>query len=93
VVPTITLLKEKANYIKEKELLRAMRRISKLTDKDRKAIEILANSIVNQLLHEPIAELKRSSQNGKAPIYAEAIQTLFNLVPTEQEENHKEGLC
>lgn len=93
VVPTITLLKEKANYIKDKELLRAMRKIGKLTDKDKKAIEILANSIVNQLLHEPISELKKSSQTEKGTLYTEAIQTLFNLKPAIKEENDKEGLC
>ncbi|MBC7326029.1 MAG: glutamyl-tRNA reductase, partial [Moorella sp. (in: Bacteria)] len=57
VVPTIAALKQRAEQIKQNELRRAFNRLGELSPHEKKVIGSLANSIVNQLLHTPIARL------------------------------------
>lgn len=79
VVPTIIAYKEKVMSIKDTEVKRAMNKLGNISDKDRKTVESLANSIVNQLIHEPIVNLKESSTTHQGHMYAEIFQNLFNL--------------
>ncbi|NLC77661.1 MAG: glutamyl-tRNA reductase [Clostridia bacterium] len=85
VVPTIVALREKAQAIKEQELDRAFRRLPGLSEKEKKVIGSLANSIVNQLLHSPIVNLKEYANTRQGHLYTETLQNLFDLdVPDEQ---------
>lgn len=79
VIPTIVALKKLGEEIKEKELRRAFNRLGELSDYERKVISSLANSIANQLLHEPVRRLKDLAMTSQGSLYAEAIQELFNL--------------
>ncbi len=96
VIPTITALKEKGNYIKEKEAEKAIRKLGAISEKEKRVIYSLANSIVNQLLHTPIANLKKSAHGHKGSLYKEALQELFELEVDEQNEqkelNNREGM-
>lgn len=79
VVPTIVALREKAQKIKERELEKTLRRLSDLSEKEQKAVTSLANSIVNQLMHTPIVNLKAYATSDEGPIYTETLQNLFEL--------------
>jgi len=93
VVPTIVALREKANAIKERELERAFRRLPKLSDRERKVICSLANSIVNQLIHYPIVNLKEYANTRQGHLYTEVLQNLFDLdVPDEENRLLREQL-
>ena len=59
VVPTIVGLRDKAERICRRELDRTFGSLKHLGDDERKSIEAMAEAIVNKLLHEPIARLKR----------------------------------
>jgi glutamyl-tRNA reductase len=59
VVPTIVGLRDKAARICRRELDRTFGALKHLGDDERKSIEAMAEAIVNKLLHEPIARLKR----------------------------------
>jgi glutamyl-tRNA reductase len=59
VVPTIVGLRDKAARICRRELDRTFGALKNLGDDERKSIEAMAEAIVNKLLHEPIARLKR----------------------------------
>lgn len=85
VVPTIVALREKAQAIKEKELERAFNRLAPLTSREKKVISSLASSLVNQLLHEPVVNLKEYSTTYQGHLYAEVLQKLFNLKVPEEE--------
>ncbi|MGI6226564.1 MAG: glutamyl-tRNA reductase [Peptococcales bacterium] len=89
VIPTITALKKQGEYIKTKELERALRRLSHLSEKEKRVVSSLANTIINQLLHAPITNLKKQAHKDNGPIYAEAIQTLFGL---DNNPQNKEAL-
>ncbi|ACX52370.1 glutamyl-tRNA reductase [Ammonifex degensii KC4] len=79
VVPLIAALKERGEEIKQRELKRALNRLGPLTPQQQKAVLSLANSLVNQLLHDPIVRLKELALTTRGHVYAEALQELFNL--------------
>lgn len=78
-VPTITALKKWGDEVKQKELRRALNRLGDLSDHDKKVVCSLANSIVNQLLHVPVAQLKNYALTTEGHLYTEILQNLFNL--------------
>jgi len=86
VVPVITALKEKAEAIKQTELRRAFNRLGRVDPRQERIITRLADSIVNQLLHDPIVNLKRLVAEGDGSQYAAALQRLFGLTPAPQIE-------
>jgi glutamyl-tRNA reductase len=55
----------------------------RLNEEDRKNIEILAASIVNKILHDPIISLKEESQDYAAIPYVAALRRLFKLEDEE----------
>ena len=81
VVPTIVSLKEKAEEIVRGELDKSSAWMQNLTAEDRNNIEILAGSIINKILHDPIISLKEESQDYAAIPYVAALRRLFRLEP------------
>lgn len=79
VVPTIVSLREKVDGIIKGELEKTASWIQNLTQEDRKQMEILLNSIVNKILHDPITSLKEESQDKIAVPYIAALRRLFRL--------------
>jgi len=79
VVPTISALKQRGEEIKQRELERALNRLGNLSDHDKKVVCSLAGSIVNQILHTPVAQLKNYALTTEGHLYAEVLQNLFCL--------------
>ncbi|MGI9862577.1 glutamyl-tRNA reductase [Moorella naiadis] len=79
VVPTIVALKEKASAIKDAEVRRACNRLGELTPRQQNIIAAMANTIVNQLLHEAVVNLKTAALTSRGHLYTEALQQLFGL--------------
>lgn len=79
VVPTISALKKWGEEIKQKELRRALNRLGELSEHDRKVVGSLANSIVNQILHIPVTQLKKYALTVEGHLYTEILQNLFEL--------------
>jgi len=79
VIPTVAALKMKGETIKKQEITRAINRLGELTDHDRKVITSMANSIVNQLLHDPVVMLKQYALTPDGKNFREAVEKLFKL--------------
>ncbi len=88
VIPTVVALKKRGEEIKQKELWRALNRLGNLSDRERKVIGSMANSIVNQLLHEPVTRLKKLALTPEGHFYSDALQKLFAL-ETETEADRE----
>ncbi|GAB6157770.1 glutamyl-tRNA reductase [Desulfotomaculum varum] len=96
VVPTISALKKLGEEIKQRELQRAFNRLGDVTERERKIIGSLANSIVNQLLHNPVIKIKQAALTPEGHLYIEIAQNIFNLnvegkplqrsIPSEQKK-------
>ncbi|WP_227766203.1 glutamyl-tRNA reductase [Zhaonella formicivorans] len=93
VVPTIISLKEKATQIKEMELAQALRRLSGLSEKEKNIVASMANSIVNQLIHDPIVNLKKYASTHQGHLYTEILQNLFNLEVKEESSRLNDVTC
>ncbi len=90
IVPTISALKKWGEEIKQKELKRALNRLGELSEHDRKVVCSLANSIVNQILHLPVTQLKSYALTTEGHLYTEILQNLFNLdVPGQKPKKQK----
>ncbi|MDD4334244.1 MAG: glutamyl-tRNA reductase [Desulfotomaculaceae bacterium] len=91
VIPTIATLKNWGEEIKRKELQRALNRLGELSEHDRKVVSSLANSIVNQMLHVPITQLKKYALTVEGHLYTEIMQNLFDLdVPGQKSKKQLE---
>jgi glutamyl-tRNA reductase len=79
VVPTIVALREKAETIRQREINKTFSQLAHLSDADREAIEVLTESIVNKVLHDPIITLKRKAERETCHSFVDHTQQLFNL--------------
>jgi glutamyl-tRNA reductase len=79
VVPAVIGLRRKAEAIREQELAKLFARLGPLADGEREAIEAMASSIINKLLHTPIVRLKQASQAKGGGRYLQALRDLFSL--------------
>jgi len=79
VVPAIVSLRDKAAAIIAGELERSNGWLRNLRPEDREGMELLAQAIVNKLLHDPMTCLKEESQEGAARAYVAALRRLFRL--------------
>lgn len=79
VVPTIRALREHFGAVARAEAERTLRRLGSVAEKERREIELLAESIVNKLLHQPLTSLKREAESQ--PLL-DAVRTLFALPET-----------
>jgi len=79
VVPTISVLKKKAEGIRISESDKAFSKLQNLSPKDKNLINALTAGIVNKLLHEPIVRVKESADEKSGYIYTESLRYLFGL--------------
>jgi glutamyl-tRNA reductase len=73
VVPGIALLRDHAEYLRQQEILKTLKKMPHISEDDIAHIEVLSRSIVKKLLHHPIITIKED------PIYLETMLKLFNL--------------
>ena len=86
VVPVISALKNHGETIKQNELKKAFNRLGKVSERERDIITALANSVVNQLLHFPVVNLKEMAVSNQGHLYAEVVKKLFGLQLADEEQ-------
>ncbi|MBI2881331.1 MAG: glutamyl-tRNA reductase [Candidatus Tectomicrobia bacterium] len=79
VVPTIVSLRERAEAVRQQELEDLRAKLRTLSPEEEQAVHILTVSLVNKLLHAPIAELKKRASTEDAPTYLRVARSLFHL--------------
>ncbi len=89
ITPTVAALKQRGEDIKQKEINRVFNRMDGLTEREKKVISSMANSIVNQLLHDPVVQLKHYALSHQGHLYCEILQNLFNLEVAGQQRRHE----
>jgi glutamyl-tRNA reductase len=86
VVPVISALKNHGETIKQNELKKAFNKLGKVSEREREIINALANSVVNQLLHFPVVNLKEMAVSNQGHLYAEVVKKLFGLQLADEEQ-------
>jgi glutamyl-tRNA reductase len=79
VVPTIVSLRRKAEEIRQTEIRRTLCQLDSLAAEQIDALQVLTQSIVNKVLHDPILYLKRTSSKTKKDLYLDVARRLFRL--------------
>lgn len=84
VIPTLVALQHRGEEIKDYQIEHALSKMGAITAKQEKVIRSMASSIVNQLLHTPITNLKEFATTRQGHLYTEILQNLFNLDVDEE---------
>lgn len=79
LTPTIVALRERCRAVVRQELERTMPRLSGLGESDKRALEAMADAIVNKLLHKPLTQLKRGADAPDGAQLIDAARRLFEL--------------
>lgn len=90
VVPTIVSLRQKLTALKDAELERVLRENPDLPPEAQKAVERLAHSLINKVLHEPTNSLRESTNTGAHGALTSAVRSLFALGDDEMTRRLKE---
>ena len=81
--PTIVALVERGQHIMEEELAKTLHRLGPVDEDTRKALEIMADSLVRRFNHEPISFLKDRFHESTNPEYTlqavDTIRRVFDL--------------
>ncbi len=77
VVPTIVALRDKIETIRRAELEKALASLQDQAPRHRALLDALTSSIVNKILHAPLASLKR--EGGDDADLAASVRRLFDL--------------
>ena len=77
--PLIGELRQAFLNVASAEADRAAKKLQVEDRRQRQTLELMAESIVNKLLHGPVTELKKSAETGDDAVLAEATRRLFRL--------------
>lgn len=77
--PTIRRLKERADELKEDELLRLLKRLDQLDERSQAEIRVSFNRLINKLLHPPLESLRGEAQSGAPHGLLDALRKLFQI--------------
>ena len=92
VVPTIVALREKAEQIRQGELKKTFGPLDPLQEDLAKSLEVVTQSIVNKVLHDPILFLKRTSGKARKDLYLDTARKMFNLDADQSEAQTEEDV-
>lgn len=92
VVPTIVALREKAEQIRQGELKKTFGHLDPFPEDLAKALQVVTQSIVNKVLHDPILFLKRTSSKARKEFYLDTARKMFNLDAEQSEAQGEEDV-
>jgi glutamyl-tRNA reductase len=90
VTPTIVSLRRKFDEVRQAEVAKALSALGTADPKTRKVVESLASSILNKVLHAPIASLKREADGRRPMEMVTVVREIFDL-QEEEAEGAREG--
>ncbi|WP_395093962.1 glutamyl-tRNA reductase [Armatimonas sp.] len=79
VTPVIKDLRDWAQGLAQSEVEKALSRLPGADEATQRAIEILAHSLVNRLMHEPTLRLRSNAIEGNGINYADTVRDIFGL--------------
>ena len=91
VVPVISALREKALRIQGTTMESMLNKIPDLTEREKKVLSKHTKSIINQLLKDPILQVKELAMDPKSAEKIELFQQIFGI--DEEVEKEKEELA
>ena len=86
ITPVIAALKRHGEEVRKRELKRAINRMSQegISAQQERVISEMARAIVNQMLRQPVENLRMYHANGEGEAYATHVRNIFSLDLMEQ---------
>lgn len=78
-IPTINKLQEKAESLRQEEMLKATKKLSALSEKDLEVVEKVTKGIVAKLLHGPMHHLRQQKEGDATRAAILQVQKAFQL--------------
>jgi glutamyl-tRNA reductase len=85
VVPTILELRQHLEKIRQQEMAKTLTLLKNASDEERKALDLLTQSIINKILHHPISLLKHQESREQGKLYLDITRKVFHLDEEEDE--------
>jgi len=79
ITPTLVALRQKVDTIAKAEVNKTLKSLDHISENDSKAIDRMANAIVNKILHDPTLFLKNNGYQGDKSVSLDITRRLFNL--------------
>jgi len=79
LLPLIADMRQKAEFIRQHELERTLKRLPDLSEDERLRLEAMTQAMVKKILHEPILRLRDEAGGPLAAEYASLVRNLFGL--------------
>ncbi|MDV6378179.1 glutamyl-tRNA reductase [Sporosarcina sp. GW1-11] len=92
VVPMISALRKKANRIQSETMLSIENKMPDLTEREKKVLNKHTKSIINQLLKEPILQVKELSTDKKAAEKLALFEQIFGIAEDVVAEKEQLGV-
>jgi glutamyl-tRNA reductase len=77
--PTMALLADKAERVRQRELKRALAKLPDIAPEQRKIMESMSKMIVRKLLRDPMVRINEAAGTDHEQFYIDAIARLFKL--------------
>lgn len=78
-IPTITRLQEKAEALRQEEMVKAAKKLSSLSEKDLDTVEKVTKGIVAKLIHGPMSHLRQQQEGDATRAAILQVQQAFQL--------------
>jgi glutamyl-tRNA reductase len=91
-VPTIVDLREKVEDVRKRELEKTLGSLNGISEDQKRAVDLMSQSIVNKLLHAPLVILKQAASNpGSGDNTIAIARRLFNLDKELKRPGHEKA--
>lgn len=91
--PTMALLADKAETIRQREVKRALAKLPDCSPEERKVLENMSRMLVRKLLRDPMVRMNEAAVMGNEAQYLEAVRTLFKLDAIGEGGHSEERTC
>ena len=81
--PLIASLMQKCEDIRKREIERALSKLAVLNDEQKKVLEVCTTSLMNKILHDPIAALKKNAAPEREKRNSELLSLFKNIFRLE----------
>lgn len=90
-IPVITALREKSMNIQAKTMESIERKLPSLSEREKKVVNKLTKSIVNQILRDPIIKAKEIANDPMAEMKLQVFKEIFQIESLDREQTEIHG--
>ena len=91
--PTIALLTDKAERIRQREVKRALAKLPEASPEERRILENMSKMLIRKLLRDPMIRINEAAGTDKEEVYLEVLRKLFKLDQLGEETKSEKKTC